>query len=292
MLPRYVDFYREAYAPFMRERWLAGTPGATLLHLSQPAGDFSDRPVSDIVVVRDLKGIGRATIDHGAGRFVRRSRPDDLYAVPPGVATTVLLDTPQELLAVALSPGLFDEWVTDVPLPPGGLDVGRLAAGAFRNPLIPTLLDRLWRAADGSAGHDRLYGEAGLVLLVCEVLAEAGRPARVRRGGLAAWQLRRVMAYMHAHLDRDVSLAELAALVGLSPHHLCRAFADSTGRPPHRWLVERRVERAQEMMVANARLGLTEVALAVGYGSQSALGTAFRRVTGRTPSAWRRDRAG
>ena len=108
--------------------------------------------------------------------------------------------------------------------------------------------------------------------------------------GLAGWQLRRVADNMQDHLDRDVTLAELAALVGLSPHHFCRAFAASTGLPPHRWLVERRVERAKEMMAAHPRLGLTEVALAVGYSGQSALATAFRRVTGTTPSAWRRER--
>jgi AraC family transcriptional regulator len=87
-----------------------------------------------------------------------------------------------------------------------------------------------------------------------------------------------------------VSLAELAALVGLSPHHFCRAFAGSTGQPPHRWLVERRIEVAQQMIAAAPQIGLTEVALAVGYGSQSAFGAAFRRVTGTTPRAWRKER--
>jgi AraC family transcriptional regulator len=65
------------------------------------------------------------------------------------------------------------------------------------------------------------------------------------RGGLAPWQLRRVTDHMQSHLDRDVTLAELSALVGLSPYHFCRAFAASTGLPPHRWLVERR-DRARE----------------------------------------------
>jgi AraC family transcriptional regulator len=110
------------------------------------------------------------------------------------------------------------------------------------------------------------------------------------RGGLAPWQLRRVTDHMQSHLDRDVTLAELSALVGLSPYHFCRAFAASTGLPPHRWLVERRIERAKELMAADPRLGLTEVALGVGYAGQSAFGTAFRRVTGTPPSAWRRER--
>lgn len=109
-------------------------------------------------------------------------------------------------------------------------------------------------------------------------------------GGLAPWQLNRVTDYLMAHLADDVALAELATIAGLSPHHFCRAFKQSTGLPPHAWLTARRMERAQEMIVAHPAMGLSDIALCVGYQSQAAFGAAFKRVTGATPSQWRRGR--
>jgi len=112
-----------------------------------------------------------------------------------------------------------------------------------------------------------------------------------KSGGLAGWQLRRTTDYLDTHLADDISLAELAAIADLSPHHFCRAFKQSTGLPPHAWLTARRIERAQDLMAAHPKMGLTEVALCVGYQSQAAFGVAFRRATGVTPGQWRRERA-
>ena len=120
----------------------------------------------------------------------------------------------------------------------------------------------------------------------------AGTRALVReqaRGGLAPWQVRKVTDRMLALLDDNVSLSELAVLVDLSPSYFCTAFRQSTGLPPHRWLQERRIERAKELL-NNPRLSLTEIALEVGYSGQGAFGSAFRKVTGSTPTAWRRER--
>jgi AraC family transcriptional regulator len=93
---------------------------------------------------------------------------------------------------------------------------------------------------------------------------------------------------MQANLHRDISLAELAGEVGLSPHHLCRAFRESVGLPPHRYLVRQRVERAKALIAAGTPL--VETALNCGFANQQHLAVAFRRATGTTPGRWRRDR--
>lgn len=109
-----------------------------------------------------------------------------------------------------------------------------------------------------------------------------------RRGGLAPWQLRRVTDCLEANLADDLPLAVLAQLVGLSPNHFCTAFRITMGEPPHRWLVRRRIERAKEML-ADPRLNVTDVALAVGFGSSAHFATAFRKQAGVTPSTYRRE---
>ena len=95
---------------------------------------------------------------------------------------------------------------------------------------------------------------------------------------------------MRAKLDADVSLAEIANAVGLSETHFSRAFKQSTGCAPFAWLLQQRVEHAKALLV-DVRAPLAQVALAVGFSAQPAFTTAFRRITGVTPGAWRRARA-
>lgn len=106
-------------------------------------------------------------------------------------------------------------------------------------------------------------------------------------GRLAIWQVKRVCDFMSDNLGRDISLTDLARLVGISQEHFCRAFRKSVGLPPYRWLQKRRIAHAQ-ILLSERGLSLTEIAQRVGYGGQSAFGVAFRRETGTTPSQFRR----
>ena len=107
------------------------------------------------------------------------------------------------------------------------------------------------------------------------------------RGGLAPWQLRRAEALMSENLSVQVPLGKVAEECGLSVRHLARAFRQSTGIPPHRWLLDRRVERAKELL-PNSRLSLSDVALACGFGDQSHFTRTFTAAVRLSPGVWRR----
>jgi AraC family transcriptional regulator len=130
----------------------------------------------------------------------------------------------------------------------------------------------------------------GRIMLLLDALlaAHAGRPNRPVQGGLAGWQLRRVTEAMNEHAHHDLALEERAALAGLSAKHFARAFRQSTGVPPHRWLIERRIEHAKNLLIT-ADLGLAEIALACGFADQSHFTAVFRRGTGVTPGAFRQE---
>jgi AraC family transcriptional regulator len=114
---------------------------------------------------------------------------------------------------------------------------------------------------------------------------------RVPRGGLAAWQMRRLTEHVDANIGRRISISELAALLHLSPSHFHRAFKSAFGVAPHRYLARRRVEVAQGLMLTTHNT-LSEIALQCGLADQSHLSRWFRRVVGETPHAWRRLRRG
>jgi AraC-like DNA-binding protein len=128
-------------------------------------------------------------------------------------------------------------------------------------------------------------------LLFCAHVAQKYAPcsdARTRpRGGLAPWQIRRVMELFRQNLDGSVRLPALAAQCGLSVSHFARAFRQSFGTPPHHYLVLQRVERAKELL-ARSTHALSDVAQQVGFSDQASFSRTFKAVVGVTPGRWRR----
>jgi AraC-like DNA-binding protein len=108
-------------------------------------------------------------------------------------------------------------------------------------------------------------------------------PLTPRRAGLPPALTHRICEYIDSHIDEKICLEALAAMAGLSVHHFARAFAQSVGIPPHSYLLQRRIERAQHML-RDTKLPLSEIALAVGFFDQSHLARHFRRLVGTPPS--------
>ena len=107
------------------------------------------------------------------------------------------------------------------------------------------------------------------------------------RGGLAPRQVQRAKDVLMSRLDGEIRLEELARECGLSRSHFARAFKKTTGVPPHRWLMERRLERARALLL-NSKLSLAEIADASGFAEQRDFTRCFSTATGMVPSEWRR----
>ena len=151
----------------------------------------------------------------------------------------------------------------------------------------------LMSAADvieGSATLDALFRHQLTDLLATRLLAaHTGSPTTLQptMGGLSPHVLRRAVERLRSDSDADVSLAALASDAGLSRFHFCRAFKESTGLSPHAWLRQHRLEQAMNLL-RDTDESIVSVAAALGYASQTAFAAAFRKLTGETPSDWRR----
>lgn len=136
----------------------------------------------------------------------------------------------------------------------------------------------------------RLYAEGLGATLSVHLLRNYGTPGRApvqHKGGLAPLQVRRVIEYIDAHLTDELGILELAELADLSPHHFGEAFKSSVGTSPHRFVIERRIRQALHLLRDKDR-SIAEVAMAVGFSSQSHFTTNLRRLTGTTPGRFRR----
>jgi AraC family transcriptional regulator len=111
---------------------------------------------------------------------------------------------------------------------------------------------------------------------------------RLKKGGLARSQGLRVVAHIELHLSSRLSNDELSQLAGLSIFHFGRAFRNTFGESPHSYVIRRRIELAQRLMV-NSNLSLSQIAADCGMADQAHFCKLFRRFVGVTPNAWRRD---
>src|SRR5262249_13505906 len=130
-----------------------------------------------------------------------------------------------------------------------------------------------------------MIGDA-MVVYLTQRYSAGSQNNRPPSGGLPGPQLNCVLEYIQANLDRDIHLNELAGAAGLSSFHFARLFKASTGSSPHQYILQRRLERAKELL-RDPQISLSEVSLRAGFADQSHLTNVFRRFVGLTPARFR-----
>jgi AraC family transcriptional regulator len=108
-----------------------------------------------------------------------------------------------------------------------------------------------------------------------------------RHTPLQKWRMKRVVDYVGAHLSHRITLADMSAAAGLTRMHFAAQFRAATGMRPHDYLLQRKIDRAQELL-RDPKLALVDVALSVGFQTQAHFTTVFKRFAGETPNRWRR----
>lgn len=164
-----------------------------------------------------------------------------------------------------------------------------------RDPLIEHSGMALLAELENGGLGGRLFAETCAALLGVHLLRHYSslRPPSPRGDsrGLSAAALRRATEFIEEHLAEDLALAHIAAAAALSPYHFAHGFKQSTGVSPHKYVIERRVERAKTLL-ATDDVTLTTVARQVGFYDQSHLTHHFKRLVGVTPARHLADRHG
>jgi AraC family transcriptional regulator len=207
---------------------------------------------------------------HGPGNFI---------FTPASMRVSAVWRDPATVLLVEIFPGGAE---TEAPLEP---------VFNCHDRFIAHVVLALRDLASDPQQLGAAYGES-LCSALCDYLStnfRRGDPERMdaRSSSLSSGKLRRVLEFVDAHLEQDITLHALARESGTSPFHVSRLFKRRTGLAPHQFIVRRRMERARSLL-SDADLSILEVSLQCGYSQQSHFAATFRRLVGMSPTAYRR----
>lgn len=256
------------------------------LHLAlhrQPAHDMPEHRSSEHVICLNA-GIPvtlQQTVDGRSATL--NSVPGDIGIYPAHLWQSFQWDREAAFLQLYVDPAFLTR---------AGMALGNAASielipqlTALFDPFIYEMAIALKTTLESDRTGSRLYADAMATALAAHLIARyATRKPRLRQyeGGLTDRHLTQAIDYIHANLDRNLSLDELACVAHLSPYYFARSFKQSTGIAPHQYHISCRIDRAKQLLRAR-ELTIAAVALAVGFASQGHLNYHFKRRVGITP---------
>jgi AraC family transcriptional regulator len=231
-----------------------------------------------------------------AGRPLIRGRvPAGVAHVgAPGVAARASFAMPCDVLHLYVSQQVIGECYEDLF---GRPHCGEIVLGDERLLRDPAI-ERLGQALAVSQTNDTSLGKVftdsvSLAIISRLVSRQHTRSSRVVRTALELpkWRMTRVMDFIDAHLGEPIGLAEMAESAGLTRMHFAAQFRQASGLRPHEYLLRRRIEHSQSLLLGSSH-NVLDVALSCGFRSQAHFTTVFKRFVGETPFSWRKSNNG
>lgn len=218
--------------------------------------------------------------------------PGSIWVAPAGEPVTVRLDSDYAYVRMMIAPQHLNRLLGQVA---GDDSPLRLRATyGITAPPAAYILRALVAETDAGNGSGLAYVEALTMALGRQLAIHAGvtraRESRFR-GGLSPLVRRRVLGLIDARLDSRLTIGALANEAGLSPAHFARAFRETTGRAPHRYLLALRLQRAR-LLLGEPGATISDVAVRTGFADQAHFTRLFKREFGVTPGTYQRARRG
>jgi AraC family transcriptional regulator len=267
----------------------AGTSWSGFLlerHRFREDGELTDFTLPAACVALGVRGRGQVSLQAGKAKYRFDVVPGTLSISSRGYAVKRLAWTgARDVVFVQLSPAKLQ-------LLRGAAQRGSVltfpSRHGIRDPCLEGLILLLLGEIESGCPSGNLYGESlslALISYVSERYCDAASDATLQRGVLAATHLKRIYEYIQANLSRDLTVVEMASVLGLSPNHFTVLFKNTTGRTPHQHVMSERIRAGMQLM-ESGRLSLAEMAFAVGFSSQSHFTAVFKRTTGVTPKKY------
>ncbi len=249
--------------------------------------DWTHEASADYAVLFLLAGNIRFTITDSLGTL---SEGQSLL-IGPASAVYATGHSVESIVMTLASSFVVDHAVRMGLIGPGAniiFQVGRVESDDRLNQLAQSLAGEIQCEEPGrEIVLGALVEQVAVQLLRRHAKVRRSEEMELSRAGLIDRRIRRSVELMHAQLEHDLSLKEIAAASYLSPFHFARLFKKLTGTTPHAYLAGVRAARAQ-LLLGKPTLSITQISSRVGYSSPSHFTKAFRQATGLTPRAFRR----
>jgi AraC family transcriptional regulator len=279
---RYELKHRPGTPPPLK-RSLVDRPEIQLDHITLPAASLRHENLPAHMLAVHASAAVRYDRRVAGRRLSGWMAPRPCVIAPAGSSSSGSWDAARETYVLSMAPSLVDRLLQDDT---GGAPVALVHRQLGQDAFLSEAIKMMARSAESDAPYGSLFLDGLTLSVVAHLGRETTRTAR-SKGGLAPWQLRRVLELIEHRLGEDVSLAALATEAGLSERYFCSAFRRSIGTPPYRYMLERRIMRAKDMLRDRRHVPIIEVAMAVGFPTSAHFATMFRKVTGLTPSSFR-----
>jgi len=278
---------------------LSSSPNARLLRGAELGDELAAALWTNHHDARDYQGPDHHTLScylaGGTGTFRRerpgsKGSPDKLCVLPAGHESSWVINGDIRLAHLYVSPQRFaSSAVTLLDREPREL---QLRESTFlEDPHLALQFRQLVGLNWAEPGERLLASSLAHEMISHLLLSQVGlRQGLKLKGGLAPHLRRRLVDYIEQHLDQTLSLGELAQLAALSEYHFARMFRASFGLPPHRYVLQRRLLRARELL-QHGHLALGEIALSCGFASASHFSNRFREAFGAAPGLLRAARS-
>lgn len=265
----------------------AAWDGISLEHCQLRPGELPAHRHHEHVILLSLTDGCRGELITSSGIGVSGTQTrGNVCVLPSGLEHQAALEQNSEHLALYVDPLLIAKAASEAELS-GNVEI--VERYKRRDNVISSVGIALLGELESEGLSGRLYAESLGNVLAVHLLRyySVSTPQPVAfTGGLSAKKLRDVTEFIDDNYNRDLKLAELAQVAGMSSFHFAREFKRTTGTTPHQYVIKLRVERAKALL-ARKDLPLIEVGLQTGFSHQSHFTRLFRRVTGTTPNAYR-----
>jgi AraC family transcriptional regulator len=213
-----------------------------------------------------------------------QAKPGTTFILPRGTIDEVVWKGPTHRVAVAIHPRLL---VSTLDETKHESDIELTEHWNLMDPQIMAVLVAMTTDLNEGSPAGRLYGDTlgtALALHLLHRYAVHRHTPGTYRGGLPGFRLKRVLDFIGDNLAEELSLQQLADVAGMSPHYFAELFKQSTGSPPHQYVLFQRIERAKEKLSGSGRGNVTEVGLEVGFQNPSHFARIFHKFVGISPS--------
>ncbi|WP_017317808.1 helix-turn-helix domain-containing protein [Mastigocladopsis repens] len=251
-----------------------------------PAHELPSQLLSDYVINLHFKRPAKAELMWDGRLLSKRFTHGEITILPPGLPCKGVYLEASDFLVLRLQPAL----VTQVAQELGYADCIEIAPSlGVVSPQIQHIGLALKAELESGCLSGRLYGESLATALASYLLQQhSTSKQRVQEmsGGLPNYKLCSTLEYINDNLENELTLAQLASVVQMSPYHFARLFKKSTGFTPHQYVMNCRIERAK-ILLAEKKLSVVEICEYVGFRSPSHFIALFRKHTSMTPKAYR-----